>query len=934
MAHTRTGKSLVMRIIRSLQVLGLVALLGSSVSAQAPNVGRILGRVMSTTTGEPIAGAQVTVLGTSIATVTDWTGRYALVGVPVGRWSLSIRAIGYTPKSIVDIDVQPDATVPLDISLGAAIMQLEGVTVSAVQERGSVSAAMDQQRTSSQIVNAITAEQIARSPDGDAGEAVRRVSGVTVQDGKYVFVRGLGERYTTTSLNSTRIPSPEPDRKVVPFDLFPSSLLESITTAKTFTPDQSGDFSGAAVNLKTRDFPLHQHLSFSLSGGGNTAATGRALAQAPTVGAEWLGFAGSARRIPAAADAITRPSDLAALTPAQVNTIIGSFRDAWSVQAGRRREAGSLGANLGGQATLGGVPLGYLAAFTYSTSHDVRRDERRALAVAGGGPGLTRPQNAYFGGTGTASVLWGGLVNLSAQLGPSTTLTSQNTVSLSADNQAIHMAGANEEFASDFDITRLTFTQRSVRSNQVGGQHRLATNHHIDWTVASSGVRRYEPDRSDLIFLAQVDTALALSHPLTWWGGPRSAVRSFSDLHESGTEVAANYRLTFGAPAHPHAVKVGADYRTVHRTSDSRSFDIVNNDLSDAERSQPAERIFDGAYAASGRLLLFLDANGGRYAAQDRLAAGYAQLELGLGERLRLIGGARVEDARLHVHSVTAQGDSSSPQLRNLDVLPALALTVRLTDAQNLRLSASQTLSRPEYRELSEVPYADILGGLTVFGNPDLRRALIRNFDARWEWYPGPTEVVSIGVFAKQFDHPIEKVIVAQTGASALSFVNARGASNIGVELEVRRNLSMFAPGLLPFTAFANATLMRSRIRPGNDSLASNTSANRPMMGQAGYVVNAGLTYATPNGRLTATAMYNVVGRRIVEVGQLPLPDAYELPRHVVDATVQAQLGTRIALKLDTKNLLDAPYRVVQGSVTRLRYRAGRVFTLGVTLTP
>ncbi|HEY7686748.1 MAG TPA: hypothetical protein VH833_11635, partial [Gemmatimonadales bacterium] len=177
-------------------------------------------------------------------------------------------------------------------------------------------------------------------------------------------------------------------------------------------------------------------------------------------------------------------------------------------------------------------------------------------------------------------------------------------------------------------------------------------------------------------------------------------------------------------------------------------------------------------------------------------------------------------------------------------------------------------------------------------------------------------------------------VIVAQTGASALSFVNARGASNIGVELEVRRNLSMFAPGLLPFTAFANATLMRSRIRPGNDSLASNTSANRPMMGQAGYVVNAGLTYATPNGRLTATAMYNVVGRRIVEVGQLPLPDAYELPRHVVDATVQAQLGTRIALKLDSKNLLDAPYRVVQGSVTRLRYRAGRVFTLGVTLTP
>jgi hypothetical protein len=245
----------------------------------------------------------------------------------------------------VDVDVQPDATVPLDISLGAAIVQLEGVTVTAAQERGSVSAALDQQRTSGQIVNAVTAEQIAHSPDGDAGEAVRRVSGVTVQDGKYVFVRGLGERYTTTSLNNARIPSPEPDRKVVPFDLFPSSLLESITTAKTFTPDQPGDFSGAAVNLKTRDFPLHRHLSISLTGGGNTAATGRNLAQAPTVGAEWLGFAGSARQLPGPARAIARPGDLAALTPAQVNTIIGSFRDAWSARVRTGSEAGSLGAN-------------------------------------------------------------------------------------------------------------------------------------------------------------------------------------------------------------------------------------------------------------------------------------------------------------------------------------------------------------------------------------------------------------------------------------------------------------------------------------------------------------------------------------------------------------------------------------------------------------
>jgi TonB-dependent receptor len=622
------------------------------------------------------------------------------------------------------------------------------------------------------------------------------------------------------------------------------------------------------------------------------------------------------------------------MSPAQVNTVIGAFRNAWSARMRSGREAGSLGLSIGGRVDAGRLPLGYLAAFTYSSNQEVRRDERRALAVSGGGPGVTRAQNSYFGGTTTAGVLWGGLLNLSTRLGPHVTLSTQNTFSLSADNQAIHLAGTNEEFASDFDITRLTFTQRLVRSNQLSGQFQLGDRHHLDWAATSSGVRRNEPDRSDLVYLAQIDTALATSQPLAWWGGPRSAVRAFSDLHEDGTELTANYRLSFGSTALPHAVKFGADFRSVQRRSDSRAFDVINNDLSDPERSQPAEVIFNGAYASAGRLLLFIDANGGRYTATDRLAAGYGQIELSLGSRLRLIGGARVEDARLHVQSVTAQGDSASPRLHNTDVLPALALTVRLSTTQNLRLSASQTLSRPEYRELSPVPYADILGGLTVFGNPGLKRALIRNLDARWEWYPGPSEVISIALFAKQFDHPIEKVIVAQTGASALSFVNAAGANNFGVELEVRRNLSLLSPSLLPLTVFTNVTVMRSRIRPGNDSIASNTSADRPMMGQAGYVVNAGLTYATPNGRLTATGLYNLVGRRIVEVGQQPLPDAYELPRHVVDMTVQTQLGARFAVKLDAKNLLDAPYRVVQGSVTRLRYHAGRVVSLGVTLTP
>ena len=227
-------------------------------------------------------------------------GRYLFERVPAGPVSLRARMIGYGPKVVTDIVVPEGGSVAQDIALSTEVVQLEEIAVTAEAERGTVNRALDEQRNATNIVSSITAEQIQKSPDSDAGQAVQRVSGVTVQDGRYVFVRGLGERYTTTSLNGARLPSPEPERKVVPLDLFPASLLEGITTSKTFTPDQSGDFSGASVNLKTREFPARRVVTFSLSGGLNGTAAGKELARAPRVGGEWLGFAEFGARSPGA----------------------------------------------------------------------------------------------------------------------------------------------------------------------------------------------------------------------------------------------------------------------------------------------------------------------------------------------------------------------------------------------------------------------------------------------------------------------------------------------------------------------------------------------------------------------------------------------------------------------------------------------------------
>src|SRR5687767_5965799 len=266
-------------------------------SAQA-GAGRIVGRVVDAAQGSPIAGAQVELVGSDRRVVTALDGRYTLGDVPAGDASIRVRMIGYTVKLVSGIRVPADAAVEQDVALAAAVVELDEIAVTSEAERGSVSRALDEQRTAVGIVNSVSSEQIQRSPDGDAGQAMQRVSGVTVQDGKYVFVRGLGERYTTTSLNGARIPSPEPERKVVPLDLFPSGLLDAITTSKTITPDQWGDFSGAQVDLRTREFPARRVFSFSSSLGFNDAATSRSVVAPPTLGMDWLGFAGSARSLP------------------------------------------------------------------------------------------------------------------------------------------------------------------------------------------------------------------------------------------------------------------------------------------------------------------------------------------------------------------------------------------------------------------------------------------------------------------------------------------------------------------------------------------------------------------------------------------------------------------------------------------------------------
>jgi TonB-dependent receptor len=526
---------------------------------------------------------------------------------------------------------------------------------------------------------------------------------------------------------------------------------------------------------------------------------------------------------------------------------------------------------------------------------------------------------------------------VTSYLGGSTKLELNNTYSRSAENRAHEDWGTLEEFAQIDSVRRtsLDYVERAVRSNQLRGEHELAGRHRVTWSATSSAVSRVEPDRSDLAYGYEfAPTGERL--PLAWLGFiPEAAKRTASDLQETALAGDFGYALSLGRPDRATTIKLGSAYRRTERDAYTASYNLRALGLGPAQRAATPEELFYGVYTEADSAKIALEPNiaGGTYRATDKVSAGYLMAEVPLGARIRVIGGARVERWDLAMAAEPTGRGVVEIVRTNTDVLPALTVNVGLGESSSLRFSASRTLARPEYRELAPVSYRDMLGEREVFGDSSLVRTLVQNYDVRWEWYPGYGEVLSLGAFAKRFDNPIEPIDVATSGASQMSFINAESAFNYGVEVELRKELAFLSEGLRPLALFTNVTLMTSRINTSNSGLSALTNDERPMVRQAPYVVNAGLSYASLSSRpMGVTLLYNVVGKRITYAAVTPVRvDTYEQPRRQLDLSVRFPLFGGMNGKFDATNLLDSPYEERQGDVVRYRYTTGRSLSLGLS---
>lgn len=934
---------------RALGIAVVFLALAGDLAAQG--AGRVTGRVVSAASGSPVASAQVTVAGTGLRAVTDAGGRFSIADVPAGTQSVTAQALGYSAKTVTGVAVAAGRTAELDIALATEALALEGLTVTAAAERGSTGALLSERRRAPGMVDAIGADQISRTPDSDAAAAVRRVPGVSVVDGKYVYVRGLGERYGNTTLNGATLPSPLPDKKAVPLDIIPSSLLESVVTAKTYSPDQPGDYAGGLVQIETRAAPASRLFRVSTGVGLTTGSTFESGLGAGLSPFQVLGFGGSGFALPGGL-----PRDRRAGLPADAaerERFVGELTEgAWGPTDRDIPVSQSFGAAFGDEVYVGGRPLGLVGSVTYSSG--VSQPENRADRFFGN-QGSPAPQVDYTGTATSTEATLGTLLSASYRIDDTDRVTATGMYNRLAENQARILSGIYESQGPYLRQTRVQQIANTIANTQLRGTHRFEGmgGLGLDWRLAFSRAERYEPGTRTVIYRAFQE-----STPFLYFNSTESGLILHQELTDDAWNPAVDLTVPLGLGAGESSVRFGASADVRDRDVYTRRIRLApNGSVPDAVAALQPAQLFAPANIGTGPEQFGVAEGtfpGDNYDAGQDVYAGYAMVDVEILPRLRLVGGARVEQAKIAVRVTDPVGiggsDLPPAELDDTDVLPALNLSYALTDRMNLRAAVSRTVARPQFRELAPYLYTDYFGGSSVIGNPRLGRTSIVNSDLRWEWFLGTGSVVAVSGFHKRFDDPIEPVAIVLGTNPALTFTNSDRATLYGAEFEVRTNLGRVLPALENFSVNGNLTLVESSIRsdsalvydvarPESPLVVPVTSGDRPLFGQSPYVVNLGLTYMRPESGTTATVLWNRFGRRLDAFGGLGLPDIYEEGRTQLDLSVEQPLTSGLSLRFNAARLLGGDVEFVQsfpnGETVRTReYTLGRTFSLSLAWEP
>jgi|AntRauTorcE11897_2_1112592.scaffolds.fasta_scaffold00191_2 outer membrane receptor for ferrienterochelin and colicin len=947
-------------------ILYLVVCFALSVSTnlKAQSTGTISGTVVDAESGETLIGVNVVIEGTTKGTSTNLDGEYAIRAIEKGTYTLIVSYVSFQKQIITGVEVNEGETSILDIALQPETEMLDDVIITADAILDNDAGLLRQRQKAVSFSDAISAESISSSGSGDAAGALKKVVGASVVGGKYVYIRGLGDRYTSTHLNGSELPSADPNRKSFQLDIFPSNLLENIVTLKTFTPDKPGNFSGGLVDISTKDFPEKFSFQLSASSGFNTKASMQELAIGDPSDTDYLGFDGGRRSIPKELrDFINSGQQIPTLRDTRndqeatetLDRLSKSFNNEFRPREQTSTMNQSYAVSLGNQLSFLGNDLGYSGSFTYSQNYsgysdgDVSRYDLVGNYYDSESLYKRLDVNDI---SGQRSVDWGGMANLSYRLGDNNRISIRYLRTQSGSAEGRYLEGFQQDIPDALFQTRtIKYTERSLQTFQLSGksyfENFLRTT--VEWKATKATSIQDEPDLR--YFTTQVDTfpsgAILYSSPTNNFQRPG---RFYRELEESNRTAGVDITIPFNSfNQNSGNIKFGGSIVDVDRDFNEQRFDFYtdNNNFSLNAVEGNVDSFFDSlgviGYTNSGRprfgnYVQNASTPRSNYDAVNRIDAAYIMTELPVTDWLKLIGGVRLEKMDLEVASQDTGLAVGS--LSNIDYLPSINTIFSLSENMNIRTAYTKTVARPTFRELAPYITFDFVGGLLFQGNAELKRTLITNYDVRWEYFTGPGEIIAVSGFYKELQNPLERVIRTDIGNDALSIQNVEEGRVYGLEMEIRKNLGFIAHGLRHFNLGTNLTFVRSEVDiPELELIVARDArpdapSTRDLQGQSPYLFNLDLGYTNPDIGFTSSVSYNKFGDRLSIVAEGATPDIYERGHGSLNFTANKTLLENFELSVKASNLLDPDIKESQifkgDEYLYSGYQTGRTFSLGI----
>lgn len=919
--------------------------------------------------GNVAPNAQIEVLGTAIVAAADENG-YFEFSVPRGTYDLKVTHLD-GERTFSGVRASPSLNNGIQLALAPTGPSRSAPEGGAIEEVVAIARYIPDtstalERSAESVLDVISSAEISLAGDGDAAAALARVTGVTFQD-RSIFVRGLGDRYSAVFIDGAELPSPDPTRRVIALDLFPSDFLGGIAVQKTYSPDLPGDFSGGAVLLSSKGLPDDFNFSVGASVGGNDQTT--FLRGLTYLGSEddWTGFDGGVRDIPAVAAELTQNGTipLSRLSAAEREQVAESLVPIYDL-----RVIGAMPVDAGFSFSIGDRltgfdfgEVGYQLAALYDHKWRFRREEQGTFRLEGNDvrpfeeEELQRSEQTFDSGLiGGATVAF----NNDHSLGYTALISNQTLKGSYLSNGTIVDEGREVR-----DVT-LDWIETQLLSNQLRGEHQFPTffggrGLGVNWQAVLSSATRDVLDRREYSYSRRPTPqnptpAFEFVSGTASGTGGQPLTRTWEFLDDDTRDFGVDFKL----PLNLTESVTGELKAGLRRTERERDFNQVRWQFRAVGAGSSTDEAFlrsltfpsptqilrpdtigpNTSYSSDARFDLFTaqsilvgNQRADVFNAEQTLDGVYVMGDYYFGSQWRVQGGLRQERSDIAVFNRNLDGSPASPaRLEDRDVLPAVNTTYFLDDRQQMRFGYSETVNRPQFRELSPIEFRDPETRRLTQGNPNLQQANIQNFDFRYEYYWNATEGFTASAFYKQIDNPIEVVIGPSGEGGFRSFQNVAEAENYGVEFDVRFEFDELADlaQWLSYTYLnANLTLIDSEIRV-DDVNSVLTNRERELQGQSPWIVNLTLGLSEPGRRTDVALLFNMFGDRIVEAGISGLPDATERSYPLLDFNLRQGIGQSWRVGLKLRNLLDPDIEVFQGEGVQRRYKLGRSGSLSV----